>query len=145
MEFEELKGKTVAQLREIAEETEGFTGFSQMNKDHLLEALCKHLGIDMMVHHHVEGIDKKAVKAKIAERDEVISDLERELAQLRTQFEDVSGSEEDLRRDADIARAEVDRIRSETQTKINALNERIRDLNQQLTGNGKGQSGFFKR
>jgi twitching motility protein PilT len=84
-------------------------------------------------------------KAKIAERDEVITDLERELAQLRTQFEDVSGSEEDLRREADVARSEVERIRSETQTKINALNERIRDLNQQITGNGKGQSGFFKR
>jgi twitching motility protein PilT len=84
-------------------------------------------------------------KGKMAERDELISDLEREVAQLRAQFEDVSGSEEDLRREADLARSEVERIRSETQTKINALNERIRDLNQQLAGNGKGQSGFFKR
>ena len=58
----------------------------------------------------------------MAERDEVISDLEREVSQLRAQFEDVSGSEEDLRREADLARSEVERIRSETQTKINALN-----------------------
>jgi len=37
---------------------------------------------------------------------------------------------------------EVARIRDESQAKINALNERIRDLNEKLSGNGKG---FFKR
>ena len=46
----------------------------------------------------------------------------------------------------DMARAEVNRIREESQQKINALNERIRELNQQIQNGGKGpSSGFFKR
>jgi hypothetical protein len=70
--YEELKGKTVEQLREIAKgiESEAVKGFSQMNKDHLLPALCKALGIDTHAHHHVEGIDKPAIKAKIKELKE---------------------------------------------------------------------------
>jgi twitching motility protein PilT len=83
-------------------------------------------------------------RQKIAERDEVIRDLERELAELRTQAEEASSGVEALRREADLSKAEAARVREESQAKINALNERIRDLNQQLTGNGKGQ-GFFKR
>jgi len=42
-------------------------GFSQMNKDHLLPALCKALGIDTHEHQAVVGIDKAAVKAKMRE------------------------------------------------------------------------------
>jgi peptidoglycan hydrolase CwlO-like protein len=83
-------------------------------------------------------------RQKIAERDEVIRDLERELAELRTQAEETSSGVDALRREADLAKAEAARVREESQGKINALNERIRDLNQQLTGNGKG-AGFFKR
>ena len=83
-------------------------------------------------------------RQKLAERDEVIRDLERELAELRTQVDETSNGVEALRREADQAKAEAARLREESQAKINALNERIRDLNQQLTGNGKGQ-GFFKR
>jgi len=81
-------------------------------------------------------------RAKIAERDEVIGDLERELADLRLQTEQASDGSEELRREAENATAEVARIRDESQAKINALNERIRDLNEKLSGNGKG---FFKR
>jgi hypothetical protein len=36
-----------------------------MNKDHLLPALCKALGVDMHEHHVVVGIDKPALKAEI--------------------------------------------------------------------------------
>lgn len=65
--YEELKGKTVLELREIAKglPPEAIQGFSQLNKEHLLPALCKALGIDMHEHHHVVGIDKAAVKAKM--------------------------------------------------------------------------------
>ena len=65
--YEELKNKTVAELREIAKETnhETVQGASQMNKDHLLPALCKALGIDTHEHHAVHGIDKTAVKAQM--------------------------------------------------------------------------------
>jgi hypothetical protein len=67
--YEELKGKTVAELREIAKETEhdAVKGALQMNKEHLLPALCQALGIDMHEHHQVVGIDKPAIKAKMRE------------------------------------------------------------------------------
>ena len=67
--YEELKSKTIAELREIAKgvESEHVQGHSQMNKDHLLPALCRALGIDVHEHHVVTGIDKAAVKSKIRE------------------------------------------------------------------------------
>jgi twitching motility protein PilT len=85
---------------------------------------------------------EEAHRSKMAERDEIISNLERELTELRIQADQVTDGTEELRREAEQARAEVARIRDESQAKINALNERIRDLNEKLTGNGKG---FFKR
>ena len=66
--FPELKHKTLAELKEIAAEIKpAVEGYTQMNKDHLLEAICKALNIDMHVHHEVKGIDKPAIKAKIRE------------------------------------------------------------------------------
>lgn len=68
--YHDLKGKTVQELREIAktvEQHDAVQGFSQMNKDHLLPALCKALGIDTHEHHAVVGIDKPAIKAKMRE------------------------------------------------------------------------------
>ena len=65
--FVELKKKTVAELREIAKdiEHEAVKGYSQLNKEHLLVALCKALGIDTHVHHEVKGLNKAGVKARI--------------------------------------------------------------------------------
>ena len=65
--FKELKHSTVAQLREIASgiEHEAVKGYTQLNKDHLLAAICKALNIDMHEHHEVVGIDKSKVKAQI--------------------------------------------------------------------------------
>ena len=72
--YDELKGKTVAELREIAKDT--VQGASQMNKDHLLPALCKALGIETHARHEVHGVDKAALKAQIrslkAERDHAL-------------------------------------------------------------------------
>ena len=67
--YHELKLKTVQELREIAKDVQhdAVQGFSQMNKDHLLPALCKALGIDTHEHQAVVGIDKAAVKAKMRE------------------------------------------------------------------------------
>jgi len=76
--FEELKHKTVAELRKIAAglESEKVQGYTQLNKEHLLETLCKALNIDMHVHHHVVGIDKASIKKKIKvlkiKRDEAL-------------------------------------------------------------------------
>ena len=62
--FEELKHMNVSQLREVAKEEE-IKGYTQINKEHLLEAVCEKLNLDMHVHHHVEGVDKVSIKAKI--------------------------------------------------------------------------------
>jgi protein-arginine kinase activator protein McsA len=77
--FEELKKKTVAELREIAAGMgdDAVQGYTQLNKEHLLEALCKALNIDMHVHHEVVGIDKGTIKSQIRElkrqRDDAIA------------------------------------------------------------------------
>ncbi|HTD92139.1 MAG TPA: hypothetical protein VK663_15855 [Burkholderiales bacterium] len=67
--YDELKHKTVAQLREIAKENEAahesLKGYTQLNKDHLITTLCKALNLPMHVHHEARGIDKAALKAKI--------------------------------------------------------------------------------
>ena len=67
--YDELKHMTLAQLTEIAKETEheAVQGYTQMNKDHLLKALCAALGIEMHVHHDVVGIDKASIKKQIKE------------------------------------------------------------------------------
>ena len=85
--FPELKHKTLAELREIAAEiTPAVQGYTQMNKDHLLVAICNALQIDMKVHHEVKGIDKGAVKAKIKEwqkkRDEALAARDRKSLKL---------------------------------------------------------------
>jgi hypothetical protein len=77
--FEDLRGKTVAQLREIAAglDQEAVKGYTQLNKEHLLAAICKALNIDMHVHHHAEGINKSELKAQIKalkkQRDEALT------------------------------------------------------------------------
>jgi len=67
--YEELKGKTIDELREIAKgiEHEAVKGYTQMNKEHLLPALCKALGIEFHKHpHHAAvGIDKPKMKARM--------------------------------------------------------------------------------
>jgi len=66
--YEELKHKTVAELREIAKgiEHDAVKGYTQLNKDHLIIAIAKALGIQH-VHHEVVGVDKAAIKARIRE------------------------------------------------------------------------------
>jgi len=65
--YHDLKAKTIQELREIAKDVhhDAVQGFSQMNKDHLLPALCKALGIDAHEHGAVVGIDKPAIKARM--------------------------------------------------------------------------------
>lgn len=62
----ELKEKTIQELREIAkgvEQHDAVQGYSQMNKEHLLPALAKALGIHE--HHDVKGVDKSSIKASM--------------------------------------------------------------------------------
>ena len=66
--YHELKEKTIQELREIAkgvENHDAVQGYSQLNKDHLLPALCKALGIPAAEHKEVTGIDKPAIKKKM--------------------------------------------------------------------------------
>jgi|ERR1700754_3130182 len=66
--YEQLKHKTVAELRDIAKgiEHEAVQGYTQLNKDHLIVALSKALGIQHE-HHDVVGVDKAVIKARIRE------------------------------------------------------------------------------
>ena len=55
--YHDLKLKTVQELRDIAKDVQhdAVQGYSQMNKEHLLPALCKALGIEAHEHHEVSG------------------------------------------------------------------------------------------
>ena len=58
---------TVAQLREVAGtlEHEAVQGYTQLNKEPLLLAVCQALDIDPHEHHEAVGVDKAKIKADI--------------------------------------------------------------------------------
>src|SRR5207237_10110836 len=74
----ELKHKTLAELRDIAKDIEhdAVKGYTQLNKEHLVVAICNALSIDIHEHHDVVGIDKAAIKSRIkalkAKRDAAV-------------------------------------------------------------------------
>ena len=75
--FEQLKHKTVAELREMAKgiEHEAVQGYTQLNKEHLVVAISKALGIKHE-HHEVVGVEKASIKSRIRtlkkKRDEAL-------------------------------------------------------------------------
>ena len=58
---------TVAQLRQVAAglEHEAVQGYTQLNKERLLLAVCQALGVDPHEHHDAVGINKARIKARI--------------------------------------------------------------------------------
>ena len=66
--YEQLRHKTLAELRDMAKgiEHEAVQGYTQMNKDHLVIAISKALGIQHE-HHSAVGIDKSSIKSRIRE------------------------------------------------------------------------------
>ena len=77
--YDELKKKTVAELREIAAgiQHDALQGYSQLNKEHLLEKLCVALSLPMQAHHKVAvggaKVDlKEKIKALKTKREEAI-------------------------------------------------------------------------
>jgi hypothetical protein len=91
--YEELKKKTIAELRDIAKDLshDAVQGYTQMNKEHLLPALCKALGIDAHEHHAAALAQKTAVKARLSEikaaRAKALTDGNHDLLrQLRRQY-----------------------------------------------------------
>jgi len=94
--YEELKTKTVAELREIASgiEHDAVKGYTQLNKEHLLAALCQALKIDMHEHRKVVGINKGEVKLQIKglkkKREEALAAHDHvQLKTLRRQIHDL--------------------------------------------------------
>lgn len=81
--YHELKEKKISELRDIASKTkhEAIKGYTQLNKDHLLAALCKAFNLDMFEHHKAMGINKTRFKTKIKElkkkRDQAMSSGDR--------------------------------------------------------------------
>jgi DNA-binding IclR family transcriptional regulator len=65
--FHELKDKTIGELRDIAKDVkhDAVHGYTQLNKEHLLVALCSALNVPVHEHHDVVGIDKLGLKARI--------------------------------------------------------------------------------
>ena len=93
--YEELKHKTIDDLRELAKgiEHDAVKGYTQMNKEHLLPALCKALGIEYHKHpHHAAvGIDKPKLKVRMhairAEKEKAIAAADRKkLKALRREY-----------------------------------------------------------
>ena len=71
--YHDLKSLTVARLRELCStmDHEAIKGYTQLHKNEIIRGLCEALGIDEHEHHDVVGINKVAVKAKIAEWKQV--------------------------------------------------------------------------
>ena len=107
--FDQLKGMTVAQMREIASgiEHEAVKGYTQLNKEHLLEALCKALKIDTHTRHKskVVGKDKAKIKAKMkalkVKRDEALEAHDH--VQLKKIRRELHGLKRSLRKAAAVA------------------------------------------
>jgi hypothetical protein len=84
------------------------------------------------------------------EKDELVAQIEGELTTLRQDSSSASVTIAELRNLSESLRAEKERLAQENLVRVEKLNERIRELNQQLVGQGKApaekpQSGFFKR
>ena len=67
--YEELRKMTVAQLRDLAAtlDHEAVQGYTQLNKEHLLPAICIALGIEAHEHHAAANAEKAMIKAKMKE------------------------------------------------------------------------------
>ena len=90
-------------------------------------------------------------RQRLVEKDELISSLEADLSErdrmIQAKAQQGAESENEIQK----IRADAERQRQEMATKVTQLNDRIRDLNQKLTGTGSTATpastpqGFFKR
>jgi predicted nucleic acid-binding Zn-ribbon protein len=88
--FDELRHASIVRLREIAQgiQHDAVQGYTQMNKEHLLAAVCTALQIEMHAHHEVVGVNKSTLKTGIRKlkdkRDAAVAAKNyKELRQLR--------------------------------------------------------------
>jgi twitching motility protein PilT len=89
-------------------------------------------------------------RQRTLEKDEVNAQLEGQVAAMRQELTTTSTTAAELRNQLEAARVEKDRQMRDAEVRIEKLNERIRELNQQLAGGAKAapekpQTGFFKR
>ncbi len=89
-------------------------------------------------------------RQRMHEKDELLAQLEAELAALRQEMSGSTATVTELRNQLEGMRAERERLIQEHNTRVEKLNERIRELNQQLSGGAKATpdkptTGFFKR
>ncbi len=89
-------------------------------------------------------------KQRTLEKDELLAQIETQLAAARQDLASTGTTAAELRNQLESVRGEKDRVLRDAEGRIEKLNERIRELNQQLGGAGKAapekpQSGFFKR
>jgi len=97
--FKELKHMKVTELREIAAgiDKDEVKGYTQLNKDHLLEAICTALHIEMHEHHEVVGVDKASIKTKIRtlkkDRDQALESKDKKkLKKVRKQIKQLKNA-----------------------------------------------------
>lgn len=90
-------------------------------------------------------------KQRMGEKDELLADLEAQVATFRQEAAASTSALAELRNQVEALRAEKERQAQDANARVEKLNERIRELNQQLTGAGgkstgdKPSGGFFKR
>ena len=67
--YNKLKHTKMSDLRDIAKGLDdgAVKGYTQLNKEQLLKALCTALGVEIHEHHDVVGVDKGAIKSQIRE------------------------------------------------------------------------------
>jgi twitching motility protein PilT len=89
-------------------------------------------------------------KQRTLDKDERIAELEAQLATMRQEMSSTGATSSELRNQLEALRVEKDRQARDAEARIEKLNDRIRELNQQISGGAKApaekpQTGFFKR
>ena len=89
-------------------------------------------------------------KQRTLDKDEQIGQLEAQLAAMKQEMASSGTTASELRNQLEALRVEKDRQARDAETRIEKLNDRIRELNQQISTGAKPaaekpQTGFFKR
>jgi twitching motility protein PilT len=89
-------------------------------------------------------------KQRTLDKDEQISQLQAQVAALKQEMSASGTTASELRNQLEALRVEKERLGRDAEVRIEKLNDRIRELNQQISGGAKApaekpQTGFFKR
>ena len=94
-------------------------------------------------------------RMRLAEKEEAMARMEEDLAEFRRRQSEEGAAVKELKAENDRLRRDMESLKKDAQEKLHILQERIKDLNQQLlefrakaaatAGDDKKSSGFFKR